>query len=221
MSNNFDDPCLAERLDTGARRLGVALATGQIESLLRYAELLLRWNKVYNLTAVTAPDEVLTRHLLDSLAAHGFLSGKRIIDVGTGAGLPGIPLALAAPEREFVLLDSSLKRIRFVRQALAELVIGNAQAVQCRVEDYRPPVRFDTVIARAFAPLPRLLANVGHLSAVGGRILAMKGPRAREELADDRPAGWDITTDSVVVPGLAAERRMLVCTRRNTENTSA
>src|SRR5690242_5261275 len=135
-------------LGPGLKALGVRLPEGSEARLLAFVELLLQWNKAYNLTAVRDPEEVLTKHLLDSLAVLPFVAGSPVLDVGTGAGLPGIPLALALPDTRFVLLDSNGKKTRFITHAAAVLPLPNVTAVQARIEDYRPEAPFATVLSR-------------------------------------------------------------------------
>jgi 16S rRNA (guanine527-N7)-methyltransferase len=176
----------------------------------RYIRLLTKWNKAYNLTAVRDPLEMVTRHIFDSLSAADYLRGEQILDAGTGAGLPGIPLALLFPVRQFTLLDSNGKKIRFVQQAAGELAISNVYPVHSRVEDFVPEQLFDTVISRAFTSLTEFIAGCGHLLGPGGRLLAMKGKLPEQELAG-LPDDWRATLiEPVSVPGLAAERHMIV-----------
>jgi 16S rRNA (guanine527-N7)-methyltransferase len=155
--------------------LGVERGPQQEALALRYLDLLLRWNRVYNLTSVTDPTSMVRRHLLDSLAAIPFLRGRRLVDVGSGAGLPGIPLAIWLPDRQFWLLDSSGRKTRFLHQVKIELRLTNVEIVQARVQDWRPVQRFEGVLSRAFAPLPELVRQAGHLLAPGGRLHAFKG----------------------------------------------
>ncbi len=158
-----------EQLDSGLSRLGLALDRAQQEGLLGYLGLLLKWNRVYNLSAVRDPREMVGRQLLDSLAVAPYLHGDRVLDLGTGAGLPGIPLAIAEPRRRFTLIDSNGKKTRFVQQSVIELGLGNVEVVRARVEAFRPDLGFDTVTARAFASLPELL---------GAEPAALSGRRA-------------------------------------------
>ncbi|HEY0635260.1 MAG TPA: 16S rRNA (guanine(527)-N(7))-methyltransferase RsmG, partial [Gammaproteobacteria bacterium] len=172
---------LRERLDSGCAALGLQMPPESIDRLLDYIALLTKWNQAYNLTAVRDPGEMVTRHLLDSLAVAPHLTGTRIIDVGTGAGLPGIPLAILFPDRHFVLLDSNGKKTRFLVQAKASLGLDNVTVVHSRVEEYRPLEPFDTVIARAFAALTEIVSLCEHLIATGGEVLAMKGSATEAE----------------------------------------
>jgi 16S rRNA (guanine527-N7)-methyltransferase len=181
------------------------------ERLLDYLELLVKWNRVYNLTAVREPARMLTHHLLDSLAILPWVRGPRVLDVGTGAGLPGLVLAMARPDWQLVLLDSNSKKTRFVTQAVVELGIGNAEVVTGRIEQYRAPL-FDTVIARAFSSLAEVEALVRPLLATDGRLVMMKGARPDDEIAD-LPAGLRVSVEVLRVPDLDAERHAVIIDR--------
>ncbi len=199
---------LRERLSSGCAALGLELPAPAIDKLLDYIALLAKWNQAYNLTAVRDSAEMVTRHLLDSLAVAPHLTGLRIIDVGTGAGLPGIPLAILFPERQFVLLDSNGKKTRFLVQAKASLGLDNVTVVHSRVEEYRPEEPFDTVITRAFAALTDILSLCQHLISPAGAVLAMKGDATEAESVPEafRLAG----VVALNVPGLAHEKRHLI-----------
>ena len=172
-----------------------------------------RWNRKVNLTAVRDRDAMVTVHILDSLAARPLLHGTTVLDIGTGAGFPGLPLAIVEPDRRFVLLDSINKKIQFVQHAAAVLGLANVEAVKARAEDYAPGYRFDTVIARAVASLPQLLELAGHHVGEGGVFIALKGRYPSEELRQI-PAGWDYTIEELSVPGLDAGSRHAVLLRR-------
>ena len=172
-----------------------------------------RWNRKVNLTAVRDRDAMVTVHILDSLAARPLLHGTTVLDIGTGAGFPGLPLAIVEPDRRFVLLDSNNKKIQFVQHAAAVLGLANVEAVKARAEDYAPGYRFDTVIARAVASLPQLLELAGHHVGEGGVFIALKGRYPSEELRQI-PAGWDYTIEELSVPGLDAGSRHAVLLRR-------
>jgi len=198
-----------EQLIDSAAALEVGLCAAQARALLRLLDELGAWNKAYNLTAITERSAMLTQHLLDSLSVQPDLAGSRIADVGTGAGFPGLPLALVNPARHFTLIDSSGKKIRFVAHAVRTLGLGNVEAVQRRAEDMSGVAPFDTVLARALAPLPQLLASVAGLCAPGTRVLAMKGRYPAAEIAA-LPAAWQLAASRPVrAPGLAAERHVL------------
>ncbi len=205
-------------LTRGAAGFGIALTPTQVAQLLRLVDELLRWNKAYNLTAITARADILTHHLLDSLAAQPDLAGKTIADVGTGAGFPGLPLAIVNPDRQFTLVDAVDKKLRFVAHAARELGLCNVATLHGRVEQLRPAAPFDTVIARAFAPLPRMLGWIAPLCGPGTRVVAMKGrwPPGADALdeAAPMPAGWQIVTARPIqVPGLAAARHHVLLHR--------
>ena len=172
-----------------------------------------RWNRKVNLTAVRDRDAMVTVHILDSLAARPLLHGTTVLDIGTGAGFPGLPLAIVEPDRRFVLLDSINKKIQFVQHAAAVLGLTNVEAVKARAEDYAPGYRFDTVIARAVASLPQLLELAGHHVGEGGVFIALKGRYPAEELRQV-PGGWDYTIEELSVPGLDAGSRHAVLLRR-------
>ena len=210
---------LADRLSRGLQGLGVSCSPAQQDLLLDYVQLLNKWNKVYNLTAVREPQEMITRHILDSLSLLPFVSGRRVLDVGSGAGLPGIPLAIVCPERAFVLLDSNSKKTRFMQQAVWELGLGNVQVVHARVEDFAPEVLFDVVVSRAFAAIADMLGNSGRLCAHDGVLLAMKGADPVEEL-HQLPAGYRVVAvHPLRVPGLH-EARHVVCLRPDSKRTA-
>ena len=197
---------LRDKLAGGLASLGLSLTDETQQRLIQYIRLLANWNRVDNLTAVDSPQEMVTRHLLDSLAVVPYIKGPRVIDVGTGAGLPGIPLALACPETGFVLLDSRRKRMRFLIQAVTELELANVELVHSRAEAYAPARTFDTVISRALMSLVEFINKTIQLRSSSGQWLVMKGHRPEQELAD-LPAM--ITVRQIIpltVPGLAAGR---------------
>jgi len=201
---------LRNLLARGVQQLGIELPADGTSRLLAFVQLLEKWNRAFNLTAVRDPAQMVTRHLLDSLAVLPFLEGKQVVDVGSGAGLPGIPLALACHERRFVLLDSNGKKTRFLTQAVTELGLTNVEVVRSRAEDYRPEQLFDTVISRAFASLAATVHAAGHLCGPHGILLVMKGVYPGDELEDLPPTMSLRAVHRLDVPGLAAERH-LVC----------
>ncbi len=204
------DAAAAERLHAGLGALGLALPAQAEHALLAYLDLLARWNRVFNLTAVRDTDEMVTRHLLDSLAVVPHLPPGALVDVGSGAGLPGIPIAIADPARPVVLLDRSHKRMGFLTEAAARLGLQNVTPVCARAEDFRPPQPFEVVITRAFASLADAVAATRHLLSPTGVALAMKGALPTEEMAQLPP---DVTVRAVqplAVPGLNARRHLVV-----------
>jgi 16S rRNA (guanine527-N7)-methyltransferase len=184
--------------------IGAAVDDAARDRLVTFLLLLARWNRAFNLTAVRAPLEMVPRHLLDSLAALPWVERGPVLDIGTGAGLPGVPLAIARRELEFTLLDSVGKKVRFVRQAAADLGLENVEVVQSRVEAYRPTRKFATIVSRAVASLQALVAGAAPLAAPGGRLLAFKGPLAAAELAT--LTGDLAAPHGAQVQGLAAVR---------------
>ncbi len=206
-----DRAALQRRLEQGMAALGLQLPPGAVERLLDYLDLLVRWNAAYNLTAVRDPAEMVTRHLLDSLAILPYVSGTTLADLGTGPGLPGIVLAIAAPGRAITLVDSNGKKVRFLREAIRSLKLERVHAVQSRVEAVDG--QFDCITARAFATLADMLGWGGHLLAPGGRWLAMKGRRPDDEL-EALPPGFVLESmHALVVPGLEGERHLAVIRR--------
>jgi len=207
------DARLLERLRDGSRALDLAMPEPALERLLTYLHELQRWNQTYNLTAVRDLEEMVPRHALDSLAVHRFVAGSHVADAGTGAGLPGIPLALALPDTHVTLIDSGVKKVRFLRHIAGLLALPGVEVVHARIEDYSPASAFDTVVARALAPVPRLLALAGHLCRPGGRMLAMQGRRQEAEL-DALPHGWNVeAVEQLTVPCLDAQRHVVVLRR--------
>lgn len=181
----------------------------QRQLLRQYLQLLQRWNKVYNLTAVRDPVQMLPLHIGDSLSVARYIRGANCLDVGSGAGLPGIPLAITQPERQFTLLDTNGKKTRFMQQAVLELGLKNVNVIQTRVESWQPVAPFDAVISRAFASLSDFVTFTGKHLAEGGILYAMKGRYPDSELAE-LPAGWNVVAQHTLhVPGLDAQRHLL------------
>lgn len=193
-------------LAPGIAALKLALPADSEARLLEFVELLVRWNQAYNLTAVRDPAEMVTKHLLDSLSVLPYVTRGPVEDVGAGAGLPGIPLAIALPHTRFTLLDSNGKKTRFMVQAAAALRLRNVEVVQARVEGYRSTGPFATVLSRAFASLREFLTLAGPSCAAGGRLLAMKGAYPEVELRDLPPGYRVLGVHALKVPGLEAER---------------
>ena len=205
---------LRTALDAGIQAMGIAVDPQARERLVRYVELIDKWNHTYNLTAVRAPQDMIGQHLLDSLSILTALDPYRnLIDVGSGAGLPGIPLAIVRPQRPVTLLDSNQKKVAFLRQVAIELELGNVTVVSERVEAYRPQTLYAAVVARAFADLADFVRACAHLVVPDGAFLAMKGLYPYEEAAR-LPEGFVVESiGALAVPGLEA-RRHLVTVRR-------
>ncbi len=203
---------LEASLSAGLAALGEPPTPVQVDQLAHYLQLLEKWNHAFNLTAVRDPEEMVTRHVLDSLATRPYLYGGAILDVGTGAGLPGIPLAVMASHQHFGLLDSVGKKIRFLRHAVGELALSNCEVVQSRVEAYAPESHYDTVVCRAFASTGEFVAQCGRLVAREGRLLAMKGRDPERELSE-LPPGWRGRCERVEVPGLDEQRHVVIVER--------
>jgi 16S rRNA (guanine527-N7)-methyltransferase len=202
---------LEEQLQQGLRAMGLDLPAPTQEKLLNFLGLLEKWNHAYNLTAIREPEQMVSRHLLDSLALLPYLQGSRALDIGTGAGLPGIPLAVARPDIEFTLLDSNAKKTRFVTQAAHELGLKNVTVAQARVEKFQPTAKFDILMARAFASIPDMLAASRHLCAPHGRFLFMKGVFPQDELAAVAD-GDRVEVKALHIPGLDAARHVVILT---------
>lgn len=206
ISSNLND-----LLSNGLQQLNLLqpLDEKQQAMLIEYVDLLNKWNKTYNLTAVRKPEQMVTRHLLDSLSICPYLRGKYILDVGTGAGLPGIPLAISFPDRHFTLLDSNNKKTRFVTQAVSELELSNVDVVQSRVENFQSAELFDTIITRAYSAIGEMVEQTSHLLASGGIFLAMKGTNPIAEI-DEMSSNYTVSENYVIkVPGLEEKRHLL------------
>ncbi len=202
---------LAASLRRGLDGLGIEASSTQIDMLLAYLALIDKWNRVDNLTAIRTLPEMVSRHLLDSLSLLPRVRG-RLLDIGSGAGLPGLPLAIMNPALETVLLDASAKRTRFLHQAVTQLQLAQVEVVQCRAEAYRPEQRFDRIVSRAFASLEAFVEVAQPLLAEGGRIIAMKGQHPQQELTalDGR---FKYTIEAVEIPGLDAQRHLITVTK--------
>ncbi len=201
-----------QRLSGGLAELG-AVAEGAPAVLLRYLELLQTWNRAYNLTSITGLDDMVVRHILDSASARPFLHGAAILDAGTGAGLPGIPLAVLEPGRRFTLLDSSGKKVNFLHEVVRALGLPNATPAWARLERWAPGMAFDTILCRALGTLAQFITLCGRLLAPGGRLVALKGRRPDAELVEVPPPWRVAAVERIAVPGLDAERHIVVLER--------
>jgi 16S rRNA (guanine527-N7)-methyltransferase len=206
---------IRQRLASGAAILGLNLSDQAFLQFETLVSELQRWGKRINLTSVLESDEIVKTHLLDSLAAAPYLAGDQILDIGTGAGFPGLPLAIINPQREFTLLDGNGKKISFVNHMIATLGLSNTIAKKARAEDYAPANRFDTVIVRALATVPRLVEISAHLVREDGRLLALKGKYPVAELEDlNASPEWEYSVSKLTVPFLEAHARHIVSLRR-------
>jgi 16S rRNA (guanine527-N7)-methyltransferase len=204
---------IERRLAAGLEELGLELAPAQQEALLQLVSELADWNGRVNLTAITEPAEVVDKHLLDSLAVLTHVKGLQVADIGTGAGFPGLPLAVADPDRRYTLVESTGKKATFVRHAVAMLRLPNVEVVQGRAEALKAPHAYDSVIARALGTLAEFIGVAGHLAGRRGRLLAMKGKVPEDELKAV-PAGWKtLAVHPIRVPGLDAERCLVEIVR--------
>ncbi len=209
---------LADLISSGAEALAIPLSGANVDRLVGYVRLIERWNATYNLTAIRDPGEMVGRHLLDALAMHRFVdalaaAGGRLADLGSGAGLPGIPLAIAKPHLQVTLVESNGKKARFLREVVRMLGLANARVAQTRAEALQEPGAYDAITARALATLPVILELGGHLLKPDGRLLAMKGARPDAEIAA-LPTGWRLqAVQPLRVPGLDAERHLIVVGR--------
>lgn len=202
------DAC-QEKLEAGLKAMNINVTSEQIQKLLSFLALLSQWNKRINLTAVSEPLEMVRRHLLDSASVLPYLQGQRILDVGTGAGLPGIPLSILSPEREFCLLDNNQKKQVFVSQAIKTLELNNAKPIHSLVQTYQDPQKFSTIVTRAFAPLPRMVSLTQHLLEEGGHFLAMMGKVTEEHVS----VAESYQIEEIIalkVPGENAERHLAI-----------
>jgi 16S rRNA (guanine527-N7)-methyltransferase len=194
---------------TGAAQLGIPLSETQAAQLLRLLDELDDWNQRMNLTAIRDRAQQITKHLLDSLAVHSHLHGTSVADIGTGAGFPGLPLAVVLPRLQFTLIDSTGKKLKFVEHAAQTLGLQNLQTVHTRAEEYRPKERFDNVVSRAVGPIETFVKWSGHLCVGGGRLLAMKGRYPTDELAH-LPSGWKLAqVHRLNIPGLDEQRHLV------------
>lgn len=204
---------MKQRLENLLEQAGIDIPVTQQEQLISFVKLLHKWNKAYNLTSVRDPDDMLIKHIMDSIAVSKHLKGQRFIDVGTGPGLPGIPLAIINPDKSFTLLDSLGKRIRFIRQVIYELKISNITTIQSRVEDFQPELGFDAVLSRAFASMSDMVNWCHHLPSEQGVFLALKGQVSQKEI-DELPIDCSVTSiEPLTVPGLEGQRHLVILER--------
>ncbi|MBN9358179.1 16S rRNA (guanine(527)-N(7))-methyltransferase RsmG [Herbaspirillum sp. WGmk3] len=218
MSNTADLNNLTRTLKEGAQAMGLALSAAQIDKLMAYQALLAKWNKVYNLTALRDPAQMVTHHLLDSLSAvSAFAGAQRVLDVGAGGGLPGIVLAIwaaeAQPQMQITLVDTVSKKTAFLNQVKAQLHLGNVTVLHARVEQLPVEQQYDVITSRAFAELKDFVTWSNHLLQQGGKYIALKGVLPQEEI-DRLPAGWKVQqVQPLQVPGLDAERHLIFMER--------
>ncbi|AIW17543.1 16S rRNA (guanine(527)-N(7))-methyltransferase RsmG [Vibrio coralliilyticus] len=206
---------LRTELDALIAQTTLEVSDNQRDQLVGYVEMLNKWNKAYNLTSVRDPSDMLVKHILDSIVVSSHLQGQRFIDVGTGPGLPGIPLSIMNPDKEFYLLDSLGKRIRFIKQVLHELKIENVTPIQSRVEEFQPQDKFDGVLSRAFASMVDMVEWCHHLpKAQTGCFMALKGQLPQDEI--DQLPDWCSVTDikALQVPELEGERHLVILSRK-------
>ena len=204
---------LPGQLRTGTEALGLALHQSQLDELLEFLYLLQKWNRTYNLTAIDDLPRMLSHHLLDSLSIAAALEGAgKVLDVGSGAGLPGIPLAIAMPETIWVLLDSNAKKTRFIQQAIAHCGIRNAQVVHARVQDYHAPDSFDYILSRAYAPLGEFCDSVAHLMSPRTRLLTMKSGLRQKEMLELDATRYRVEETTLEVPGIDEARSLVTIT---------
>lgn len=201
---------MLERLKQLVAQTSLSLTERQLQQLVQYVQLLDKWNSAYNLTSVRDPLDMVVKHLLDSLVVAPYLSGERFIDVGTGPGLPGVPLAIACPDQQFTLLDSLGKRIRFLNHVKAQLGLDNIHPLQSRVEDHQPEFGYDGVISRAFASMTDMVTWCRHLPAENGQFLAMKGAQVQEEIAALPDFVKVVDTVELHVPELVGQRYLVM-----------
>ncbi len=199
-------------LTSGLNNLTVPVSDNHIDTLLAFTELIGKWNKVYNLTAIKQPLDSIRLHLLDSLAVSSYLQGSNILDIGTGAGLPGLPLAIINPDKNFVLLDSNAKKTRFVQQAIVELGLANVSIQHSRIEQYQPENLFSAIISRAFSSIVKFIEVSQPLLSDNGALLAMKGQPPVQELAS---ISWPHTVYPLTVPGVEAQRCLVKIVKKS------
>lgn len=212
--HNMTTNALTELLRNGVEQLHIKLSAEQFRQLLEYLQLLGKWNQAYNLTAISVPEEMVKLHLFDSLAIAPYLKSQRNIDIGTGAGLPGIPLAIYFPQRQFTLLDSNGKKTRFLTHVKQQLGLNNVEIIHDRAESYRTDKLYDAILSRAFASLKDMLNCTAHLCAQQGRFLALKGTYPDAEIGK-LPSNFKVEkVIPLTVPEIEAERHLLIIQRK-------
>lgn len=205
---------LNKLLSTALHENQLVVSEESQQKLIQYLELMQRWNKVFNLTTITEPREMVYLHLIDSLLMQPFLHGKRLLDVGSGAGLPGIPLAIINPDLHWTLLDKNNKKTRFITQAIAELKLKNIDVVNERSEDFATDTPYDAILSRAYGSIGMFLTTTQHLLAPDGAFIAMKGKYPQDELADITPEFTLEKTVPIAIKGITVERCVLVLRRK-------
>ncbi len=210
---NLSNP--ADFLDRLLEKNGYAVDTEKTKKYVSYIDLLTRWNKAFNLTSIRDPLDMMTLHIADSLSIHPYLHGDHIADIGTGAGLPGIPLAIFYPHMQFTLLDSNHKKTRFVTQAVHELKLPNVAVIHARTEEYRPETLFSSVVSRAFASIQVMLETTEHLIQPDGQFLAMKGNYPTEEIKGIPPRFSLNSVHPLTIHGLDAARHLVCITQES------
>lgn len=203
------ESAFSRQLAEGLGELGLCCGADRLTQLIAFQTLLSKWNKTYNLTAIRDPRKMVSYHLLDSLSVSPYLMGRRVLDIGTGPGLPGIPLSMIHPDKHFILVDCNAKKTRFVRQVMLELELTNVEVVHDRVERFKSKALFDTIVTRAFSAIPEILFSSSHRLTADGRLLAMRGRLPEIEI---RYPGFRTTVIPVRVPGIDGERHILMMT---------
>lgn len=198
---------MKKKLEEGLEQLGIELSTEQIQLQLDYLEMLHKWNQAFNLTAINDTESMITLHTLDSLSVYPHIKANNILDVGTGAGLPGIPLAIVFPEKKFTLLDSNGKKTRFLQQAKFELKLNNVTVIHMRMENYQTNHCFDGIISRAVGSLQQLFRETQHLLCQDGQMMLMKGVYQSQDVQD---TPGKISIKQLKVPGLDAQRHLVI-----------
>lgn len=216
-ASHHDTHALDQLFQQGLAELGLQSTAALRERVLVYIALMLKWNKRVNLTSIRDPQKIITRHILDSLSVLPYIQGKRILDVGSGAGLPGVPLAFFAPDKKFYLIDRRSKKTHFLVQVVQATELKNIQVVNKDVEEYHPEEPFDTIVARAFSDVRTLIERTQHLARPGTHFLVMKGIYPHAEL-EDLPAGYRLLQVAALkVPGLDEQRHVAIVEKERVE----